>query len=56
MGPSRPNPLGRWGLRATSLSFVDDDATGIASSSLRDLTSQAPSAYVTVFMKGSTKG
>ncbi len=27
MGPSRPNPLGGWGLRAISLSFVVDDAT-----------------------------
>ena len=27
MGPSRPNPLGRWGLRAISLSFVVDDAS-----------------------------
>ncbi len=41
MVPSRPNPLGGGWLRAISLSFVDDDATGIASSSLRDLTSQA---------------
>ena len=24
MGPSRPNPLGGWGLRAISLSFVVD--------------------------------
>ncbi len=27
MGPSRPNPLGGWGLRAISLSFVVDDAS-----------------------------
>ena len=27
MGPSRPNPLGGWGFRAISLSFVVNDAT-----------------------------
>ena len=54
MGPSRPNPAGGWGLRAISLSFVVNDAYRIASSSLRDLTSQAPSANIIVFMEGST--
>ncbi len=54
MGPSRPNPSGEWRLRAISLSLVVVDVPDIASSSLRDLASQAPSANVTVFMKGST--
>ncbi len=54
MGPSRPNPSGGWGLRAISLSLVVVDVPDIDSSSLRDLASQAPSANVTVFMKGST--
>jgi len=54
MGPSRPNPLGGWGLRAISLSLVVVDVPDIASFSLRDLASQAPSANVSVFMKGST--
>ncbi len=55
MGPSRPNPSGGWGLRAISLSLVVADVPDIDSSSLLDLASQAPSANVTVFMKGSTK-
>ena len=48
MGPSRPNPSGGWGLRSISLSFVVNDANRIASFSLRDLTSQDPSANVTL--------
>ena len=54
MGPSRPNPSGGGGLRAISLSFAVDDASGIDSSSLRDLAAQDPSAYMIVFMKVST--
>ncbi len=54
MGTSRPNPSGGWGLRAISLSLVVVDVPDIDSSSLRDLASQAPSANVIVFMKGST--
>jgi len=54
LGPSRPNPSGGWGLRAISLSLVVVDIPDIASSSLRDLASQDPSANVTVFLKGST--
>ncbi len=42
MGPSRPKPSGGWGLRTISVSR-------------RDLAWQAPSANVTVFMKGSTE-
>ncbi len=55
MGPSRPNPLGGWGLRAISLSLVVVDVPASPPPHLRDLASQAPSANVTVFMKGSTK-
>ena len=55
MGPSRPNPSGGGALRAISLSFVVDDTSSIDSSSLRDLASQDPSAYMIVFIKVSTK-
>ena len=55
MGPSRPNPSGGWGLRAISLSLVVVDVPASTPPNLRDLASQAPSANVTVFMKGSTK-
>jgi len=55
MGPSRPNPSGGWGLRAISLSLVVADVPDIASSSLLDLASQAPSANVMVFMGRDTK-
>ena len=54
MGPSRPNLSGGWGLRAISWSLVVVDVPDIASSSLRDLASQAPYANIIVFMKGST--
>ncbi len=56
MGPSRPNPSGEWGLRAISLSLVVVDVPASTPPLLRDLASQAPSANVTVLMKGSTKG
>ena len=55
MGPSRPNPSGGWRLRAISLSLVVVDVPASPPPLLRDLASQAPSANVTVFMKGSTK-
>jgi len=54
MGQSRPNPWGGWGLRAISLSLVVADVPGSPPPLLRDLASQAPSANVIVFMKGST--
>ena len=54
MGPSRPNPSGGWGLRAISLSLVVVDVPASTPPHLRDLASQALSANVTVFMKGST--
>ncbi len=39
MGPSRPNPLGGWRLRAISLSFVVDDASASLLSSRPHLAS-----------------
>ena len=54
MGPSRPNPLGGWGLRAISWSFVVDDALHRLLLSSRPHLAN-PSAYVIVFMEGSTK-
>ncbi len=55
MGPSRSNPSGGWGLRSISLSLVVADVPASAPPHLRDLASQAPSANVTVVMKGSTQ-
>ncbi len=43
MGPSRPNPLGGWGLRAISLSFVVDDA----SASPNDAPASPPPLFAT---------
>ncbi len=43
MGPYRPNPLGGWGLRAISLSFVVDDA----SASPNDATASPPPLFAT---------
>ena len=43
MGPSRLHPSGGWGVAGDLCVFG------------RDLASQAPSANVTVFMKGSTE-
>ena len=55
-GPAPPQPFGWMGVAGDLFVVRRRRCHCIASSSLRDLTSQAPSAYVTVFMKGSTKG
>ena len=55
MGPARPQPFGRMGVAGDLFVSRRRRCHCIASSSLRNLASQAPSANVTVFMKGSTK-
>ena len=55
-GPVPPQPFGRMGVAGDLFVVRRRRCLCIASSSLRDLSSQNPSPYVTVFMKGSTKG
>ena len=53
--PSRRHPEGRWGLWTISASVVVEDGQASSSSSCLDLASQAPSAYIIVFMNQNTK-
>ena len=55
MGPFRPNPSGGWGLRAIFLSLVVADVTASPPPLFATSPRKAPSANVTVFMKGSTQ-
>ena len=54
-GPVPPQPFGRMGVAGDLFVVRRRRCHCIVSSSFRDLTSQAPSAYATVFMKGSTQ-
>ncbi len=54
MGSVPPQPFGRIGVAVDLFVSRRRRCPYIASSSLRDLVSQAPSANVTIFMKGST--
>ena len=55
IGPSRRHPEGRWGLWTISSFVVVEDGQASPSSSCLDLASQAPSAYIIVFMGRSTE-
>ena len=55
MGPVPPQPFGRMGVAVDLFVVRRQRCYRIASSSLRNLTSQDPSANVAVFMDGSTK-